>query len=249
MSLQISVKYCPNCNRTLSIDNFYKSNTRHDKLMPYCKRCHCLHQKERRLRKKAEGTLKAPPKYKTTCLIEQNKRKMADEAIRQSPELCNNAIAERVGVTMNYIKKRRRLMEEEGAIPFFQHYFIKDGRRRKRLLRVDAKICRSLIYFIQMENDPTGPVKIGYSNEVSSRIQGLQVGPARWLISWIRVHHLKLAGEPTRNRGLFRFMSFEFWCVSYIRQGDPTSRLENQGIPPKEKLKEQEWLIISTFAS
>lgn len=37
--IERSEKYCPKCEKTLTVDNFYKEKARHDGLNAYCKQC------------------------------------------------------------------------------------------------------------------------------------------------------------------------------------------------------------------
>ncbi len=48
MAKSLAQKYCPDCDKYLSVDDFTKNKYRHDGLTWICRECHMVYRKERR---------------------------------------------------------------------------------------------------------------------------------------------------------------------------------------------------------
>lgn len=182
-SIMDETKTCTRCQTTYPLNTlfFYKRKTKNkESWYPLCKECRTKESREKTLPTRkvdASKLLKENYHVSARCKNQPYTQAVID-ALRQDPHQSNHLIAIITGSPYSYVSNIRTKMETNGEIPFVTETYNAKGDWRRRCIHKkraeDVYGRQPLVYFIQPNDDPHAPIKIGYSDRFTHRLANLQ---------------------------------------------------------------------------
>lgn len=177
------MKKCSKCKTSKPLEDFYTGNGTHGRYA-YCVECErrrkggCYEKDKNKIlaaqHEKRGGRYSEPVETLRTAFHEGVRN-----TIIAHSDLANSTLAKMMNVGHGVILQQRQYLEEQGLIPYHKYLKGENGKMRRRMDRRKPTQKQvfgfdEVVYFVQgMEG---GPIKIGYTNNLDSRLRTMQCG-------------------------------------------------------------------------